>query len=527
LAWYEVPYQDGPDRSNPAVAKIGLLLDEPIRESGPHLAAILDSALGGEGPLYRQLADALKHAVDRGEIPLGTVLPPERALARSLSVSRATVVAAYDKLKSEGWLDSRQGSGTWVRRPDDEDDRGAVDAVATARLFLSDDKADQRSGPGETSREQIQDIVELSVAAVTGSPTVARIVCSLTPDDVAPLLAHHGYVPHGLRALREAVAARFTASGLPSREDQVLVTTGAHQAISLVARQTLQRGDAVLVESPTFPGALDVFRRFGGRIFPLPVDEHGARTDVLADLVERTQPKLIYVSPHFHNPTGSIMPVERRREFAAIADATDVVVIEDLALGDLALEDVDLPPPISSFAQRGAVHTIGSTAKLFWAGLRIGWIRSPDEWTVRMLATKTVADLGTPLLSQLLALRLLSHADEVLAERRAELVPRRDLLCDLLAEHVPDWTWTRPVGGLSIWAHLPSGNAEEFAEVALRHGVSIVPGPALSVEEGNRRGVRLVFAGSREGIVEGVRRLGLAWSSYSPAPSRSAARLLV
>lgn len=501
-------------------------MEAPIRESGPHLASLLAAGLHGDGPLYRQLADSLKRAIDRGEVPLGTVLPPERSLARALSVSRATVVSAYDRLKGEGWLESRQGSGTWVRRPDGGD-TGGVDAVATARLFLSDDKADQRSGPGERAVDEQDDVIELSVAAVTGSAAVTRILASLTEDDIAPLTAHHGYVPHGLRALREAVARRFHTVGLPTTEDQMVVTTGAHQAISLVARQTLHAHDPVLVESPTFPGALDIFRRFGARSVPLPVDDHGARTDVLAELIAQTEPKLIYLAPHFHNPTGAVMPVERRREVGRLAAEAGIVVIEDLSLAEVALDDVALPPPIAAVAPEATVHTIGSMAKLFWAGLRVGWVRSPEDWAVRMLATKTVADLGSPLVSQLLAVRLLEHSDEILAERRTELVARRDLLCDLLAEQLPDWRWRRPAGGLSVWATLPHGNADEFAEAALRAGVALVPGPALSVDEGNRRAVRLVFARPEPVLREGVRRLAAAWAGYAPASSRSAARLLV
>ncbi|MEX2503478.1 MAG: PLP-dependent aminotransferase family protein [Egicoccus sp.] len=501
-------------------------MDEPIRESGPHLAGILRDVLGGDGPLYRQLSDGLKRAIDRGEIPLGTVLPPERILAKSLSVSRATVVAAYDRLKSEGWLESRQGSGTWVRRPEGED-RGGVDAVATARLFLSEDKADQRSGPGEDHAVD-DDVIDLTVAAVTASPLVVETITSVPADEIASLMTHHGYVPHGLLALRDILAHRYTATGLPSSEDQIVVTTGAHQGISLVARQTLQRGDTVLVESPAFPGALDIFRRFGARMVPLPVDEHGARTELLPDLVAQTQPKLIYLAPHFHSPTGVVLPEERRRALAELADDSGIVVLEDLAMGDIDLDGTPLPPPIAAFSNgEGAIITIGSMAKLFWAGLRIGWVRSPANWSVRMLATKTVADLGSPMISQLFAYRLLQRADDVLAERRAELVPQRDLLCRLLADHLPAWRWRTPGGGLSLWVTLPSGNAEEFAELALRHGVSVVPGPSLSVDEGNRRGLRVVFSRPEPVLREGVRRLAAAWSAYEPIASRAPARLLV
>jgi DNA-binding transcriptional MocR family regulator len=499
-------------------------LDEPIRESGPHLARALTSVLTGDGPLYRLLADGLKRAIDRGEIPLGTVLPPERQLAKALAVSRATVVAAYDRLKSEGWLESRQGSGTWVRRP--EDGRAQSDAVATARIFLSADGHEQRSGPGQEPTLG-GDVIDLSVAAVSGTATIDRLLSSLHPDDVSQLTSHHGYLPQGLRALRTIVAERTTAAGLPTTDDHVLITTGAHQAISLVARQALQPNDTVIVESPTFPGALDVFRRFAARIVPLPVDEHGARTDLLAELVERVEPRLLYVSPHFHNPTGAVLPLARREEIGRIASETGLVVIEDLAMGDVALEDVDLPPPIAALAPDAAIHTIGSTAKLFWAGLRVGWLRSPESWAVRLLATKTVADLGTPLVSQLLAVRLLQAADTVLAERRAELLPRRDLLCRALEEQLPDWGFRCPAGGLSVWVTLPFGNADELAEVALRHGVAVVPGPSLSVDEGNRRGLRVVFTRPEHEIEEGVRRLAAAWQAYAPTTSRSAARLLV
>lgn len=501
-------------------------MEDPIRESGSHLAHLLAGALRGDGPLYRLLADALKRAIDRGEIPLGTVLPPERSLANELAVSRATVVAAYDRLKADGWLESRQGSGTWVRNTDRIDRKG-VDAVATGRLFLGMKGQPSPSPliePGGADR----DLIELSVAAVTGSPAVAEAVTSLTAEEVTALTSHHGYVPQGLRVLREMVAANFSADGLSTHPDQVIITTGAHQALSLVARQVLKPGNDVLVESPTFPGALDVFRRFNARTIPLPVDEHGARTDILADLINRTEPALIYVAPHFHNPTGAVMSLQRRRELGELAAEHDIVVVEDLALADVAIDDIELPPSIAALVPEATVHTIGSTAKLFWAGMRIGWLRSPDAWSVRMLATKTVADLGSPLLAQLISAKMLERRDEVREQRRAELLPRRELMCQRLNQWLSDWSWQRPAGGLSMWVTLPHGNADEFAELALRHGVAIVPGPSLSVDEGNRQSMRIVFSRPEHDIDEGLRRLATAWERYAEQTSgRATARLLV
>jgi len=512
-------------RATPFTTQNGSVLEQPIRETGPRLALLLAEELAerSDAPLYLQISDGLKRIVDRGDVPLGTVLPAERSLAHSLAVSRSTVVAAYDRLKVEGWLESRRGSGTWVRRP--EVRSGPVDAVATRRVFLSADGQAQRSEPGR--RDLLPDTIDLSVAALPASPLVREVLAHPDPVALDQLLDHHGYVPHGYLPLREAVVRRLAGRGITADVDQVVITTGAHQAISLIARQTVQPGDSVIVESPTFPGALDVFRRFGARTLPLPLDEHGARTELLEDLVLRSGARMLYVSPDHHNPTGTCLPLERREEIGRVAQRTGIIVIEDQSMSDLGLDDRRLPPAIAALAPEATIMTIGSTAKLYWAGLRTGWVRVRDDWAVRMLATKTVADLGSPLLDQLLSVRLLELGAEVRAERLAMLVPRRDALAAALREHLPSWDFVLPRGGLSLWAHLPAGNAEEFAELALDHGVAVVPGPSLSVDDGNRRALRMAFVLPEERLELAVLRLAQAWRAYEPAPPRSSARLLI
>ena len=500
-------------------------MDQPIRESGPRLAGLLSAELGpdDDGPLYLRISDGLKRLVDRGDVPLGTVLPAERSLARALAVSRSTVVAAYERLKRDGWLESRRGSGTWVRRPDPTPAR--VDAVATGRLFLA---ADGQTGRPSTGRGALPpDTIDLSVAALPATAAVRRAIDAPHGAELDALLAHNGYLPHGLEALRAAVAERLRARGCETDADHVVITTGAHQAISLIARQTVQAGDSVVVESPTFPGALDVFRRFGARAIPLPVDEDGARIELLEDIILRSGARLLYLSPDFHNPTGTVMPEGRREQVARIAERTGITVIEDQTMAELDLDGHGLPPSIASIAPEATVLTIGSTAKLYWAGLRTGWVNVPSDWLVRMLATKTVADLGSPLLDQLLSVRLLAQVDEVRAERAAELRPRRDALATALAERLPDWRFRVPPGGLSLWVQLPSGNAEEFSELALEHGVAVVPGPALSVDDGNRRALRLAFVEEPPRLLEAVDRLARAWSAFAPSAPRPSARLLI
>ena len=500
-------------------------MDQPIRESGPHLAGLLanELSLNGDGPLYLRISDGLKRLVDRGDVVLGTVLPAERSLARSLAVSRSTVVAAYERLKREGWLDSRRGSGTWVRRPDPSPER--VDAVSTGRLFLS---ADGQVGRPEIGRPNLPpDTIDLSVAALPATSALRRLIEQPHGSGLDEVLAQHGYLPHGLSALRRIVSERLATRGLATDPDHVVITTGSHQAISLIARQTVQAGDSVVIESPTFPGALDIFRRFGARAIPLPLDEHGARTDLLEDLVLRSGARLVYLSPDFHNPTGTVLPLERRQQVARIAQRTGIIVIEDQTMAELDLDGGGLPPSIGSLAPDATVMTVGSTAKLMWAGLRTGWVHVPADWIVRMLATKTVADLGSALLDQLLSIRLLEQVDAIRTERVNELRPRRDALVDALHTRLPDWTFKVPAGGLSLWAHLPSGNAEEFAELALEHRVAVIPGPALSVDDGNRRALRMAYVEPEDRLVTAVDRLAAAWAHYEPSPPRPSARLLI
>jgi DNA-binding transcriptional MocR family regulator len=500
-------------------------LEQPIRETGPHLAGLLAAELNqaGDGPIYLRISDGLKRLVDRGDVALGTVLPAERSLARSLSVSRSTVVSAYDRLKAEGWLESRRGSGTWVRRPDARPAR--VDAVSTGRLFLAADGQIRESDT--TGPRMPAGTIDLSVAALPASASVRSALTELAHSGLDELFGHHGYLPHGLPSLRAAVVDRLATRGVTTDIERVVITTGAHQAISLIARQTIQAGDSVIVESPTFPGALDVVRRYGARAIPLPLDELGARTGLLEELVLRSGARLVYVSPDFHNPTGSVMPLERREEIARIAERTGIIVIEDQTMAELDLEGHGLPPSIASLAPDASIMTIGSTAKLFWAGLRTGWVHVPPDWVVRMLATKTVADLGTPLLDQELSAVLLGQVDRVRAERAAELLPRRDALIEALRTRLPDWTFSVPPGGLSLWVHMPSGNAEEFAELALENGVAVAPGPSLSVDDGNRRALRMAYVEPAERLLEAVDRLADAWDRYEPAPPRPSARLLI
>jgi DNA-binding transcriptional MocR family regulator len=269
------------------------------------------------------------------------------------------------------------------------------------------------------------------------------------------------------------------------------------------------------VESPTFLGTLDALGALGATLAALPVDSDGVRLEGLRDAVRQRPARLVYLTPTFHNPTGTTLPEGARREIARVCADAHVPLVEDDSLADVAL-GAPPPPPIAALAPRAPVLSVGSLSKLYWGGLRIGWVRAPEPVIMRLASAKLAADLGSSMLSQLAAVELLERAQEVRRLRRVQLLRQRDALAGELRRRLPEWSWTLPEGGLSIWVRLPHGDASEFAQVALRHGVSLLAGPALSADGGHRGYLRLVFVHEPDVIREVVDRLAKAWEAYAP-----------
>ena len=456
----------------------------------------------GSGPVYRRLANGMRSAVLRGDLTPGSRVPAERNLARLLAVSRTTVVSAYEILRQEGWLESRQGSGTTVRSAPRRSER-----VAEPPSF-------RRHPVYRSLIEGSGGTIEFLGAHLSGSGAIPDEIVSLK-EGIARLARGHGYLPAGLPELRRGIAKRLEARGLPTREDQVLVTSGAQQAIGLVASLFLQRGDAVALESPTYLGAMDLFTNAGAHLVPVPVGDRGVSAEVLRDVVKRASPRLVYLVPTFHNPTGLLVPEATRRAIARIADESGVPIVEDDALADLTLGP-EPPPPIAAFSRDGPVLTVGSLSKVLWGGLRIGWIRAPEPILARLTRLKILTDLGSSILSQLAAVELLARIEAIRRARRREVRAKYERMARLLKSLLPSWSWTPPAGGLTLWVKLPHGDATGFAQVALRHGVAVVPGPLASPDSSGTDRLRLPFVHEPDTMAEGMQRLARAWRAYSP-----------
>jgi DNA-binding transcriptional MocR family regulator len=431
-------------------------------------------------------------------------------------VSRTTVVQAYDRLRGEDWLESRQGSGTWVRRVSGRSGWPVLAPVAAPVL--------RRDAIVRSLTAERGPAIDFTCACLPPLQGIVEETVAEIGPDLHAATRDHGYSALGIPSLRRSIARYLERRGLPTSERQVLVTNGAQQAIALLAAAFVQRGDLVLLESPSYLGAIDVLTAAGASLGALPVGADGLRVDFLHDLGRRRPARLLYLIPTFHNPTGVVMPEPARREVARLAADLQLPVVEDDSLADISL---GAPPPLPMAAVHpGApVITIGSMSKLFWGGLRIGWIRAPEALLARLAGLKVASDLGTSILSQLVAARLLDRADRVQRERRLQLVERRDALCALLAEKLPLWSWTRPEGGLSLWVRLPQGDATEYAHVALRHGVSLLAGPVTSPDGGHPEHLRLVYIHEPPVLADGVERLAAAWDAYLPVAGQAARAL--
>jgi DNA-binding transcriptional MocR family regulator len=284
-------------------------------------------------------------------------------------------------------------------------------------------------------------------------------------------------------------------------------------------------GDAVVTEEATYGGALDVFRAAGARLYSARSDASGVDADDLAHVVARVRPALIYLVPTYNNPTGTVLPPERRQAVVDVARRFHVPVVDDLVLSHLPLGPgaPATPAPLAEYAEAGPLHrrtdlviTVDSLAKTFWGGLRTGWLRAAPGLVNRLARAKTVTDMGSSPILQLVGSRLLERLEETVAARAVELQAGLDLTTDLLSQLLPEWRYRRPDGGPVLWIRLPRGTARGLAAVALRRGVRIATGPALSPGETFDDYVRIPYTQPAAVQTEGLHRLAAAWTAYDP-----------
>jgi DNA-binding transcriptional MocR family regulator len=316
----------------------------------------------------------------------------------------------------------------------------------------------------------------------------------------------------------------------------VLVTVGAQQAIALVARTFLARGDRALVELPTYPHATEALALAGARLVPITVtppadgphaldapEGDGWDAEALEQTIRRANPALAYLIPDFHNPTGASMAPATRERILAAAAAHGTIVVGDETTAELDIDRVGEYLPLPRYARRSTgdapVLLIGSASKSLWGGLRIGWIRADRPLIQRLIAAKPSTDLGTPMLEQLVVARMLPQAAEIAEERRGQLAQGRQTVRRLVDEVFPDWRVPRLHGGLAAWIGIGAPVSSSLALAARNHGLLIAAGPRFGLDGAFERFLRIPITYSAEETERAFRALSRAWPAASAEPS--------
>jgi DNA-binding transcriptional MocR family regulator len=445
------------------------------------------------GPVYQGLSDGLRMLIVDGRLPVGSRVPSERELAETLRVSRTTVTTAYAQMRQEGYLTARRGARSTIALP--------LTAAQT---------------PARPDRT----VINFAAATVSAPASAVLDAYTTAAGEVGSYLCQSGLELLGVEPLRAAIAQRYCARGLPTAADQIMVTTGALGAIGLILSTFVEPGDRVLVEQPTYSGALSAISATGARPVPVAVvPDEGWDLDAMHIAIRQLAPNLAYLIPDHHNPTGLTMPAAQRKQLAHVIGETRTRTIIDETMTDIWLDE-PAPAPVAAFATQrpDLVITVGSMSKSFWAGLRVGWIRAERATLGTIAARRPSVDLGTAILEQLAAAKLLAVADEVLPERRELIRHRRELLRSLLAEQLPDWRTCNtdlPTGGLALWVRLPAPMSSALSAAASRLGVDIPPGPRFGADGSLERYIRVPYSLADDQLAQGVSLLARAWAQVT------------
>ncbi|MBV6402089.1 MAG: 2-aminoadipate transaminase [Anaerolineales bacterium] len=326
----------------------------------------------------------------------------------------------------------------------------------------------------------------------------------------------------GHHPLREMIARHISRFSSEVSADNVLITSGSQQALDFVGRLFVNRGDYIVVESPTYLGALQAWNAYGAQYIPVRADEHGMIVDEL-EAALRVGPKFIYVLPNFQNPSGSTLSLERRQQLIRIADKYGVPIIEDDPYGQLRYEGEHIPSIVALDSEyrgpngghySGNVIYLSTFSKLLAPGLRLGWVIAPSEVIQKLVMSKQAADLHTSSFNQYIAFEAAKGGflDEHVKVIRATYKERRDVMIEMMEEMFPAGvTWRKPKGGMFLWSILPEGmDSAEVLKRAVEKKVAFVPGEAFHPLGGGKNTMRLNFSySSPETIREGITRLGV------------------
>jgi 2-aminoadipate transaminase len=480
-----------------------------------HKLDLSDLERNGAVSITQQLVDRFAQAIDSGALEPGAKLPPTRELASEAGVNHLTAARVYRKLAEQGYVTAAVGRGTFVRTlaPASSDAYG--DDWQVYALPPEDVSYSEQILADTFALAARDDVISLATGwpAPRNYPTDA--LAAITADVFAEVGGQAlSYLPaEGLFDLREQLALRGRTYGYADDADEIVITSGAQQAIALTMHATLEPGDVAVVESPTFTGMLTAARASGARVIGVPVDENGLDVDALERLLARHEVKLVALQTACHNPTGRNLSDERRLRLAELARERNFFLLEDRVYADMHFGNTF----VRSLRELAPAHVIyvNSLSKVVGGGLRLGWVAARGPVRERIAMLKLEADFHSPTLIQHIFARWLAKGEYDRHVKRT--IPfyreRRDALLEALERHIPgEYHVDPPSGGHHLWVTLRRSIDERalYTEAA-RGGVTFTPGGAVTAERRSQTSLRLSFSLlDPPELDEGVRRLARA-----------------
>ena len=477
-------------------------------------------------PLYQQIRNHFREGILSGSLAPDSRLPASRKLAQDLGVNRITVETAYSELEADGLTYSRVGSGTYVLHPQTITPRPKDNLEAAWPFWQHNvqmgDNTENFENDQFLKNDQHPEPIKFSggSSAPKMFPTddFRKVIQRVMRRDGIAALDYgesNGYAP-----LRATIVHVLASQGLQSQPENILITAGSQQALSLVSQILLKPDDTILVESPTYSGALELFRALNFHVVGIPMDTQGMQVENLEKLLQLHHPKLIYTIPNFHNPTGTCLSSSRRRELLLLADRYNVPILEDDFVGDLRY-DGRTQPSLKALDPGGRVIYASTFSKMLMPGLRVGFLLIEGPIYESLVKFKHVNDLATSSLIQraLEAYVTVGRYQAHLRKSCQVFRKRRDAMVKAIKKYLPtDVEFDVPQGGLFIWLKL-SGDlfSDDLLPLALKEGVDFMPGNRFFPD--GRQGVswmRLNFVVQpQDEIGEGIKRLGQAIEKLS------------
>lgn len=483
-------------------------------------------------PIYLQIKRQIEAMIDSGKLPPNFILPAERVLSERLQINRSTVIKAYMELKAEGLVESRVGSGTVVLGPPTKD--SAQDKMYVAPLRWNQLESKRAAKSGEQTINNILSIFEKEkvISFASGISSEDSYEIELLKNLQVQLLEKYKekvFMPtpvDGCSELKHTIKSYLQQNGINAGTKQIMVTSGSQQAVEFLARLLIEPGDAVLVEEPTYIGAIQAFESYDARIISIPMDDEGIRLDILENCLIKYRPKFIYTQPTFHNPTGMTMTLNRRKELLKLAYYYNVPILEDNPYGELCYEGEKLPA-LKSLDSNDYVIYLSSFSKTISFSLRVGYVVAGENLINKFIKFKQITDIQTNTLSQYIIHEFLSqgHLQPHLEKLKAKYKKKRDLMAaELSNRQIEGMKVFVPNGGYFLWIELPKHiRMNELIKLLGDMGVIVMPGdvffPKFSYDSNF---IRLNFSYPKEqDIKDGVKKLVECIEKCSISTSKS------